>query len=329
VRPFSASAGVRCKGYSLGLQRVITDFGADHAFGKVPARVKEHYGIEVPESSVRAITEKHAQAMEREGERATQLGPGGVTELLGELDGSFLPVVSIAQRQQEEEPTDRRKRRQVGWKEVRLSLVRDPNQVTPRYAATAEGPEEAGNQFVDLLVRAGGGQRTKLHCVGDGAPWIAGLIHTRFDKQATYLIDFYHLSEYLAGASEAVGDKKKHVWRTAQQKRMKENQIGEVLKELTRLESKSTGDRLEKVQACKRYMLNRLDQFDYKSALAADLPIGSGEVESGHRSVLHPRIKRPGAWWKIENLRKMVALCITRANGEWNNYWEDCRQAAA
>ncbi|QTA89944.1 Uncharacterized protein dnm_060030 [Desulfonema magnum] len=35
TRPFSQSVEVGCRGYSLPLQRRITDFGADVPFGKV------------------------------------------------------------------------------------------------------------------------------------------------------------------------------------------------------------------------------------------------------------------------------------------------------
>jgi len=44
-RPFSAVAGVSCRGSSLPLQRVMTDFGADDAFGPGVAKLKEHYGV--------------------------------------------------------------------------------------------------------------------------------------------------------------------------------------------------------------------------------------------------------------------------------------------
>lgn len=54
--PFSAAAAVRCRGYSLGLQRVLTDFGADHSFAEAAAKVKEHYLIDVPESAARLHT---------------------------------------------------------------------------------------------------------------------------------------------------------------------------------------------------------------------------------------------------------------------------------
>jgi hypothetical protein len=47
-RPFCEARGVQNRGYSRRLQRVLTDFGADQAFGTAAAKVREHYGIEVP-----------------------------------------------------------------------------------------------------------------------------------------------------------------------------------------------------------------------------------------------------------------------------------------
>ena len=59
LRPFSKSAGVAC--CSQPLQRAVVDFGADHAFGQVPDKLKEHYGITLPASTIRHITERHGQ----------------------------------------------------------------------------------------------------------------------------------------------------------------------------------------------------------------------------------------------------------------------------
>ncbi len=63
MRPFSAAAEVQCRGYSLPLQRIITDFGADVPFGQIPAKLQEHHGIRVPVSSAQAITQRHAEQM--------------------------------------------------------------------------------------------------------------------------------------------------------------------------------------------------------------------------------------------------------------------------
>ena len=62
-RPFSAVAGVSGRCRSLPLQRVMTDFGADHAFAPAAAKLKEHYGIEMPVSSVQRTTEHHAHCI--------------------------------------------------------------------------------------------------------------------------------------------------------------------------------------------------------------------------------------------------------------------------
>ena len=72
---------------------------------------------------------------------------------------------------------------------------------------------------------------------------------------------------------------------------------------------------------------NRSQFLDYKSALAAGLPIGSGEIESAHRYVFQKRLKISGAWW--ENLKKVIALRVLRANRGWEDYWTNVHQEAA
>jgi hypothetical protein len=66
-----------------------------------------------------------------------------------------------------------------------------------------------------------------------------------------------------------------------------------------------------------------------QGVLAAGLPIGSGEVESGHRYMFQNRLKIAGSWWKMENLKKMIALRVLRANGGWEDYRSNVHQEAA
>ncbi|EDN68741.1 hypothetical protein BGP_3755 [Beggiatoa sp. PS] len=69
-RPFSSKAAVSNRGCSLPLQRIIVDFGADHAFGRVPKKLEEHYGIEIAISTIQALTEKHANQMYEQEKKA-------------------------------------------------------------------------------------------------------------------------------------------------------------------------------------------------------------------------------------------------------------------
>jgi len=72
----------------------------------------------------------------------------------------------------------------------------------------------------------------------------------------------------------------------------------------------------------------RQNQLDYPSALANDLPIGSGEIESAHRYIVQKRLKLPGAWWCAANADHMLALRLNRANRQWDSYWKQARKAA-
>jgi hypothetical protein len=56
--------------------------------------------------------------------------------------------------------------------------------------------------------------------------------------------------------------------------------------------------------------------------LREGLPIGSGEVESGHRHVIQKRMKLAGAWWKETNAEAMLTLRARRATGLWESYWQ-------
>src|SRR5919198_2376629 len=80
LRPFCESAGVGCRSYSLGLERALTDFGADESFAKSAAKVKEHYRITIPESGVRRVTQKHAARRRQQTEPETKLPAKGVRQ---------------------------------------------------------------------------------------------------------------------------------------------------------------------------------------------------------------------------------------------------------
>ncbi len=61
LRPFCLSAEVKARGYFLSLQHRITDFwGRCLFFQGFAEKMKEHYGITIPVSSIRKITEAHA-----------------------------------------------------------------------------------------------------------------------------------------------------------------------------------------------------------------------------------------------------------------------------
>ena len=307
----------------------MTDLGADGPFARASTKLKEHYGIDIPVNAIRTTTEKHGEAILERQKQSAPLGEQpGVAVLITEMDGSMLPVVETAEAS--ETSIDRRKTRKLSWKEARLCLAHAPGSVTPAFAATTGGVEEAGKQWLQCAIAAGAGSQTKFHGLGDGASWITDQMELQFGTQAHYLVDFYHLCQYLSAAANVVAANEKESWMEEKKNWLKGNRWRAVRESLEPfLEDDSIEAKDAPVRACHRYLGNRSNYLDYKSALAAGLPIGSGEIESAHRYVFQIRLKIAGAWWKMENLSKMVALRVLRANQGWDAYWSEPQRNAA
>ena len=308
------------------LQRAITDFGADHAFGQVPKKLQEHYGIDISVSTIRALTEHHAEQMyEQQKVPAEPSETAGCKWLVGEMDGSMVPIVTV-----DEKAEDKRKNKTLHWQEARLALAHEVGSTTLKFGAVFEGSvEDAGQQWLNCARLAGFGSETHLHGVGDGAAWIAQQIGGKFGAQGSYLVDFYHVCDYLAAASATCAPEAAKAWTAAQKESLKNNDYQRVIDNLTpHLEADTIKDDKAPVRACHRYLSNRTDQLNYKTAIAKGLPIGSGEIESAHRYIIQERLKLPGAWWKAANVDPMLALRVVRANGGWHDYWKNVAEAA-
>ena len=331
LRPFVRSAGVKARGCSRLLQRAVTDFAADLPFSKAMDKLVEHYGIVVGESTIRQVALHHAQAIHRHSGGSPQGLPEKVAAqqtFVAQIDGTMVPTVRNAT-----DGADRRKGKTVQWQEAKVSLAHVHGSTELVYGATLLGDvETAGRQLRACAKRAGFGKGHHVHGVGDGAPWIAKQMRQRFGNQADYLLDFYHVCDYLSAAAKAIEPVPEvgQQWQKAQQTRLRTDQLDAVLNALQpHIEPAQTEDEHAPVRQCPRYLSQRLQQLDYKGAIDKGLPIGSGEIESAHRYIVQKRLKLPGTWWLAANADHMLALRVNRANSEWNDYWATSYRYAA
>ena len=316
------SAKVIPRGCSRPLQRVITDFAADQPFAQTRIKLREHYGIEMGESTMQRIALGHGKTL-FEASRAPgdfPEAPGRHKQIVAQTDGGMIPIVEPDAGQ-----LDKRKGKTLSWREAKISLAHAKGSQTPVYAGMIEGGvEKAGRQLFECAVRAGFGANSRVHAVGDGAPWIVGQVEEQFGEQGSYLIDFYHVCEYLSDAAKAIAPDAvaQEVWMAAQKDALKSGRLDKTLRALARhFEAPEVDDEHAPVRRCHRYLNGRRNQLNYREALADDLPIGSGEIESAHRYIAQQRLKRPGAWWRVDHAEYMLALRITRRNGDWDAYW--------
>jgi hypothetical protein len=242
----------------------------------------------------------------------------GCEQQIGEIDGCMLPIVTITTSE-----GDKRKQKTLNWQEARLALVHEKDNVKPKFDATFNASvDEAGQALFNCAVAAGFGEKTHLHAVSDGAFWIMDQVTTKFGTQASYLVDFFHVCEYIAAASKTCNPNNHREWAKQQETLLKNNEFEKVIQHLAiHLEPVEVENSKAPVRACHRYLSNRKDQLDYKGAIEKGLPIGSGEIESAHRYVIQKRLKLPGAWWITDNVESMLRLRVIRANDDWQEYW--------
>lgn len=320
MRPFCEQARIGAREYSRPLQRALTDFGADHSFAEAAKKMREHYGVDLPASSARDCTLAHAKVI---GAVRHPIPKQPAKILVTEMDGTMLPIVKTRTGP----GVDGRKTKELFWREARLCFARPLDAVDGVYGATFGTVQMAGLLWREVAQAAGLGPQTYVHGLGDGAVWIESTFKEQFgagkDSQASYTVDFHHVSDYLAAAALVVSPQANKDWLHEQQERLRQNQIATVLNRLApHLEP--DGQKEAPVRSAHSYIDERQDQMDYAGALAKGLPIGSGEVEGGHRHVLQKRLKIAGAWWLEPNAERMLQLRTARANGDWDRYWDQC-----
>lgn len=163
------------------------------------------------------------------------------------------------------------------------------------YAAGFVEVKKIGRRWGHCARDAGWAQNSRIQPVGDGAEWIGLQAGEIFGKQGTFLCEYFLVSEYWAAAAVSCRPEAPKAWRKSQQKRLKRIALPLELQELEKhWEAEDLPEEESPVRNCLRYLSNRTENLDYASALRGGLPIGSGMVESGHRHVLHARLKKAG-----------------------------------
>jgi len=318
LRPLPQQVGVTARGRSRRLERVLTDFGCEHSFIRAAQSVREHYGFEMGASAVRAATLGQAQRararlQEEYRQSFRQLPAVGAEHVIAEADGTMICSV---------EPGPRKGRRPREWKEMRLVAAQALGRATTVYAATFGSVDETGRRWGHCARAAGWGLNSQIHGVGDGADWIRLQSREVFRDQGSFLCDFFHVSEYLGAAALRCRASQADRWRRTQQQRLRRGAVPLVMAALEEhLEPLGTPEEEAPVRNGHRYLSNRLDCLDYPRALRLGLPIGSGMIESGHRHVLHARLKKAGAAWLQDHADQIAHLRVLRANRQWESLW--------
>lgn len=203
--------------------------------------------------------------------------------------------------------------------ELRVSAVQNQHEISWKYASSFNSTDELGDRTLTVMKSIGFDEETLVHGVGDGAKWIYEQGERIAGSNFSYTIDQPHLCEYFTEAVKAwQEDTKEEVQRL--KKLANEGKIDQVVQELQERQKEHIDNK--GLESCLRYIKNRPGQFEYEKIRNKELPVGSGKVESTHRSLMQKRLKKPGTWWLKSNADKMADLRTLRGNGKWGLLWQ-------
>lgn len=316
LRMLPESLGITCRGLSQRLKQALYDFGLEESFRAANYRLEVHYGFKLSAERIRGATlEKANEVVCRQASRepVRRLPSQGAPMIKTQCDGSMLRTVTTAAK------GDRRKRRVLEWKEARVCAACAVGSVSIFYEGLLGTVEQTGVAWSQATLRAGWGANTQIHPMGDGAVWIEQQARLHFPGSA-FLLDLFHVCEYLGEAAEACAQKERPSrWLRRQKNKLLKGKADQVIAELRQKnEPDRVADESAPVRRAYRYLNARVDQLDYPSALAHDLPVGTGMIESAHKQIIQKRLKGPGMAWLPSSANALIQARALRATAIQN-----------
>jgi len=299
------------------VKALIADFTVNDPFGLAAERLKLHHGLARSESAVVADFERLTTPLVTNETSSVPIPLGEAeTPILVEHDGSMI-------------------RRTDGWHEANL-VIAGPVGSRARIAVVdALDRKQALSRFRSAPGFAQLAQREVL--------WIADGARTNWALQeevcphARPLLDFYHAKSHASEAAKAVYGEKGEAMETARSRwieQLWEGRVGLLIAELRQLRERLKTEETPRLAALRSvtnliaYYEENEARMNYKEFRNHGWPIGSGEVESAHKSVLQVRMKRAGMMWSPAQAQRMAqARALYRSVGP-DHFFHALQQAA-
>jgi len=265
--------------------------------------------IEVSPSQVYRVTDSVSEALEESLDAEERILPLIERDdmLYVEVDGSMVHI------------------REDGWKEVKLArLFKGRDCLNPNSDASclcnSHYVAHLGNHtdFCELTEQAIGSYgrwKIGLVFITDGATWIKNWIDDNYPDSYA-ILDYYHASEHLhefADSCFGKDVKAKYDWCDQQKELLLDSKVEIVLDNI-----KKTSANEKDKELLLNYYKNNISRMDYKlyKTIGCGI-IGSGAIESAHRTVIQKRMKLSGKHWTKNGAVNMLRLRVVSMNNQW------------
>jgi hypothetical protein len=328
-KPLLDDIGITHHGRTETVNRALTDFGIEDSFCHASKRFEEHYGFKISPTTVDRVTKESAlgcqayveqrlRSKKDECEQAPK--PNELSEpMLVELDGCEIRTGTLGPSEEDLQDGEHKRKKILAWRDVRVGLARPMSAESKLYVAQMEKYPEVMAQLFCVATLLGMSEKTDVVAVADGGQGLREGLENQFSNMQ-FILDKPHLKKHLYETAAALGfnEAQQRQWVHAKLDTISEGHAGQVLEELKIQNTNEPNDRLRQFVG---YLTRFQDAVDYNRFKELGYPIGSGEVESAHRSVPQKRLKLPGACWHPDSINPMLALRVVRANEWWDDYW--------
>ena len=219
--------------------------------------------------------------------------------------------------------------RKQGWKEVKVGrLFKSSDCLHPegkqgvithsQYLAQM-GSHRSFSEKMEALIEDYTINQEQMVFITDGAPWLKNWIEDAFPG-ATSILDFYHLLEHLHAFAAAffVDVSEAKQWVEQQKAWLLESHSEQVIDHVNSLTAPRGKRRLKtKLLAYLNANRSRMD-YKYYQRIGCGI-IGSGAIESAHRTVVQKRMKLSGQRWSKTGAQHMLHLRVIYMNHQWDN----------
>ena len=169
--------------------------------------------------------------------------------------------------------------------------------------------------------------------IADGAKNNWSFLEQHTDRQ---LLDFFHVTEYLANVSYAAypgkTDKPQRIlWLDNRCKQLKREPgaVETLISEMEKLGRKNSLTKTvkEDLQAALTYFKNHRQMMGYAEHMEKNLPIGSGVTEAACKTLVKQRLCGSGMRWKDKGAKVILSLrALVQSKGRWQQFWDKIDQ---
>lgn len=226
--------------------------------------------------------------------------------------------------------------REKGWKEVKLGRIFRSDSILDTRSegckirdSTYVGRLGTHLEFInemDQALKEYVPLQDRLVFISDGAPWIKNWV-TDMYPDATQILDYYHAVQHLGTMAEHITSEDPKEWIKRYADMLLKEGVDQAITSLKHMPIRS-----EKGKQCKEKLLHYFEEnayrMDYPTYDSKGYYIGSGAIESAHRTVVQKRLKLSGQRWTIGGAQKVLNLRVINMSGNWDMIADELRKAA-